>query len=266
MPMARQLALLLLLVVFATAAAPRMPRPTPTLPPAFVPPPILMYHRIDVDRPLDTIGRELTVSPEQFEAQLAYLKSRGVTAISMEQLRERLDTGAPLDHVVVLTFDDGYADQYQYALPILHRYGDLATFYVITGLLDTPRHLTWAQLELMRSLGQDIAAHGVAHNDLSHMTPSQQAFQIEDSVALLRRRLHVAAASYCYPAGRFNRTTLGLVQNAGVDLAVTTDTSYVIAPENRFELPRIRVRSDWSIVNFSTAIERALIHSQIVRR
>ena len=225
-----------------------------------------MYHRIDVDRPGDAVGRELTVSPGQFEAELAYLKERGIEGISMAQLLQRLQTGEPLDHVVVLTIDDGYADQYEYALPLLHEYGDAATFYVVTGLLETPRHLTWAQLQLMNSLGQDIAAHGVQHNDLSAMSPEQQAYQIDDSVQLLHNRLHTAVASYGYPSGRFNRATLDLVRAAGVDFAVTTDPAFILAPETRFELPRVRVRSDWSIAQFAAAIRTALRGAQIVRR
>jgi peptidoglycan/xylan/chitin deacetylase (PgdA/CDA1 family) len=262
--MGRPLAILLLILLFGTGTV-RGAAPTRALPAAFVPPPILMYHRIDTDRPGDLVGRELTVAPAQFAAQLAYLKQQGIAGISMEQLRERLESGLPLDHVVVLTFDDGYADQYDYALPLLHEYGDTATFYVVTGLVETPRHVTWAQLDLMRTLGQDIAAHGVAHDDLSLMTTAQQAYQIDDSVLMLRRRLHVPAASYCYPSGRFNRTTLSLVHTAGIDLAVTTDARYVIAPENRFELPRIRVRSDWTLANFASAIRRGLQRAQIVR-
>ena len=259
--MAWHLALLLLILAPHTA-----PRVLPTLPPAFVPPPILMYHRVDVDHPRDRVGRELTVSPQQFAEQLAYLKSQGITAISMEQLRERLESGAPLDRLVVLTFDDGYSDQYDYAFPLLRRYRDAATFYIITGALDLPRHLTWTQLESMHAAGEDIAAHGVAHNDLSRMSPTQQVAQIDDSVRLLEQRLHSAVTSYGYPSGRFNRETLHLMQGAGVTFAVTTDPTYVIAPENRFELPRVRVRSDWSIAQFAKALRSALERSRIVRR
>lgn len=263
--MGRPLATLLLIVFFCAGATARSPSPQPVLPSAFVPPPILMYHRVDSDNPRDAVGRELTVSPAQFAAQLAYLKSRGITGISMEQLHQRLLAGAPLDHVVVLTFDDGYADQYENAVPLLHEYGATATFYIVTGLIDTPRHVTWAQLDVMRALGEDISAHGVQHDDLSQMSPAQQEYQINDSVSLLRRRLHVAAASYCYPSGRFNRTTLTLVRSAGIDLAVTTDPSYVIAPENRFEMPRIRVRSEWTLADFASAIRNGLQRAQIVR-
>jgi peptidoglycan/xylan/chitin deacetylase (PgdA/CDA1 family) len=250
----------------AIAAAPHSPRPAPTLPAAFVPPPILMYHRVDVDRPADAVGRELTVTPAQFSGQLAYLREHGLQGISMEQLRERLQSGAPLDHLVVLTFDDGYADQYAYALPILRRFRERATFYIITGVVGGTHHLTWAQLERMRALGEDIDAHGVAHDDLSHMSLAQQTFQIDTSVAQLRRRLHVPVTSYCYPSGRFNRTTLEVVRDAGVDLAVTTDPVYVIPPENRYELTRVRVRGEWRTADFAAALESALRRQHIVER
>ncbi|HET9095189.1 MAG TPA: polysaccharide deacetylase family protein [Candidatus Baltobacteraceae bacterium] len=255
-----------MILLFGSAALPRTPHRVTALPPAFVPPPILMYHRVDVDRPADPVGRELTISPGQFTDQLAYLKSRGITGISMEQLRERLESGAPLDHVVVLTFDDGYADQYSYALPLLRRFHDDATFYVVTGTLGEPRHLSWPQLLAMRAFGEDIAAHGVEHEDLSLMSNAQQAAQIDDSVRVLRRRLRAAVTSYGYPSGRFNRVTLQLVQHAGVDLAVTTDRRYVIAPENRFELSRVRVRSGWTTAEFAQALRSALERAQIVHR
>ncbi len=266
LPMLRRLGVLLLTTVLAMGAAPRAARIPAGMPPAFVPPPILMYHRIDVDHPRDAVGRDLTISPQQFAAQLAYLKSRGVTGISMEQLQRRLELGEPLDHLVVLTFDDGYADQYDYALPAIRRYGDAATFYIVTGLLGKRRHLTWEQVEAMHGFGQDIAAHGVEHEDLSRMSAAQQAFQIDDSIDLLRSKLHAQIASYCYPAGRFNRATLQLVRSAGVGLAVTTDRKYVILPENRFELTRVRVRSDWSIEDFASALRGAQQRAVIVLR
>ena len=261
-----RLAVLLLIAVTASAATPRLARPAPTLPPAFRPPPILMYHRVDPVPASDKTGRELTVSPDQFEAQLAYLQSRGIQAISMEQLRERLQSGASLERVVVLTFDDGYADQYTYALPLLHRFGDAATFYIVTGNVDMPRHLTWDQLDVMQSLGQDIAAHGMAHDDLSLMSPLEQARQIDNSIELLRTKLHAQVGSYGYPSGRFNRTTLQLVQQAGVDLAVTTDPTYIIPPATRFELSRVRVRGEWGIADFAKAIQTAFHRLHVVQR
>jgi peptidoglycan/xylan/chitin deacetylase (PgdA/CDA1 family) len=245
--------LALILAVLAVAT----PLPAPTLPPVFVPPPILMYHRVDVDRPGDRVGRELTVSPAQFEEQLAYLKANGIAGISMAQLEQRLELGDSLDRAVVLTFDDGYADQYAYAVPLLRRYGDSATFYIVTGNVGRRGHVTWPELQAMAAEHMDIAAHGVQHDDLSLMSPAQQALQIDDSIKELRERLKMPIDSYAYPSGRFNSETLELVREADVPLAVTTDPSYVIAPETRLELPRLRVRSDWTLAQFATAVEGA---------
>lgn len=235
------------------------------LPPAFVPPPILMYHRVDADHPRGRVAQELTVSPPEFAAQLAYLRARGIAAISMADLNRRLRAGQDLGHTVVLTFDDGYADQYRYAVPLLRRYGARATFYIVTGNVGRRGHLSWDDLRAMVADGMDIAAHGVQHNDLSKMTRAQQTYQVDDSVLALQQRLHIAIDSYAYPAGRLDGDTLQVVHDSNVPLAVTTDAHYVIPPENRFELTRVRVRGNWGLTQFSNAIESALTHARIVR-
>ncbi len=204
--------------------------------------------------PRRLVGRELTVRPAQLGTQLAYLKSQGIAAISMAQFERRLQRGQSLDRVVVLTFDDGYADQFRYAVPLLHRYGDSATFYVVTGELGRPRHLTWADLRSMLAQRMDIAAHGVLHEDLAGMAPQQQRFEIDDSVSALRRTLHVPVDSYAYPSGRFNRETLALVCRANVRLGVTTDRTYVLPPQNRLEMTRLRVLSEWNTGQFARAL------------
>jgi peptidoglycan/xylan/chitin deacetylase (PgdA/CDA1 family) len=175
----------------------------------------------------------------------------------MAELERRLERAESLDHIVVLTFDDGYADQFTYAVPLLRRYGASATFYIVTGNVGRYGHVTWPELQTMADEHMDIAAHGVRHDDLSLMTPAQQAAQIDDSIQLLQARLHVPIDSYAYPSGRFNSETLELVREANVPLAVTTDPSYVIAPETRLELPRLRVRSHWTLAEFAGAVEGA---------
>jgi peptidoglycan/xylan/chitin deacetylase (PgdA/CDA1 family) len=112
----------------------------------------------------------------------------------------------------------------------------------------------------------DLGAHGVQHDDLSLMTPAQQAYQIERSVQTLQTCLHEPVESYAYPSGRFNRTTLKLVREAGVALAVTTDPVYVLPPENRFEMTRVRVRGEWSIRDFAAALRHAALRRRFVLR
>lgn len=237
----------------------------PALPATFSPPPILMYHRVDRERPTDAVGRDLTVSPAQFEAQLRTLRAHGVSAISMHELARRLRAGEPLDHVVVLTFDDGYADQYTQAVPLLRKYGANATFYIISGQVGRPRHVTWPELQAMQRAGFDIAAHGVQHDDLSEMSALQQEAQIRGSVAALRAHVAAPIDTYAYPSGRFNAQTLRIVRANGMDLAVTTDQVYVLPPENRFEITRVRVRSEWDAALFWSAIQAARQEPHIVQ-
>ena len=237
---------------------------TTRLPVTFVPPPILMYHRVDVDQPGDAVGRSLTVTPEQFAEQLAYLQAHGLRAISMAGLYHRLVLGQPTDHVVVMTFDDGYSDQYQYAVPMLRRCGGSATFYIVTGMLGHRRHLTWDDLRAMTGEGMDIGAHGVYHDDLSLMPASQQAYQIGESIHELQDRLHLSLRSYAYPSGRFNLVTLALLRAQDVPLAVTTDRRYVIGAATGLELTRLRVKSNWTLAQFAGALEAARFNSGAV--
>ena len=225
--------------------------------PSFVPPPILMYHRVDVASPSDEISRDLTVTPARLKQQLSYLKQHGIAVISMAQLESRMKRRAPLDDAVVLTFDDGYADQYKYAVPVLRRFADSATFYIVTGNLGKARHLTWAEVRMMARDRMDIAAHGLQHDDLSLMSPAEQRNQIVESINVLQVTLRTPIESYAYPSGRFNRDTLDIVRREGVPLAVTTDPINIIPPESALQLPRVRVHGWWTLHDFAKAIDVA---------
>ena len=231
----------------------------------FAAPPILMYHRIDApDRRGGT--RTLTVAPGALAQQLQYLRKQRLAVLSMAQLEERLRQGKALRNDVVLTFDDGYADQILYAVPLLRRFGDSATFYVVSGTVGTHAHVTWTSLRQVAAQGFDIAPHGLTHDDLSLMSRAHQKKQIDGSVRSLHLRLHVRSASYAYPAGRFTRQTMQLVRSAGVPLAVTTDRRYVLAPQTQWEMPRLRVNGTWSLSQFERALQWALVHRVLVQR
>lgn len=220
-----------------------------------------MYHRVDTLPGKTPLARALTVTPAQLREQLAELRALGLQAISVADLYERLRTHAPLDRVVVLTFDDGYEDQYRYAFPILMDAGARATFYIVTGNVGKKNHVTWDEIGTMIRGGMDIGAHGLAHLELPRMSDAQQTAQIDGSLAVLRERLRLPIESYAYPSGRFDRRTLTIVAAAGVPLAMTTDP---VAGQNRFDLGRVRVLGFWSARQFRQAVRRALEHEEPV--
>ncbi|MFQ5342508.1 MAG: polysaccharide deacetylase family protein, partial [Anaerolineae bacterium] len=132
--------------------------------------PILMYHYISVP-PLgaDKIRVGLSVPPANFEAHLQYLKDNGYHSISLHQLLLNLTRGEPLpERPIILTFDDGYRDNYENAFPLLQKYGFTATFFLITNFIDEgrPAYVTWEQVKQLAQAGNEIGAHTRDHPDL----------------------------------------------------------------------------------------------------
>lgn len=206
--------------------------------------PVFMYHKVNPVLPSDAVGRDLTLTPAQFAEQLRFLQAAHVRTLTARDLVAALERGEEPRRVAVLTFDDGYADNAVYALPLLQRYGARATFFIITGTLGTPHHLTWAQVRALRDAGMEIAAHGSKHIDLTELDAHGQRSIAQDCIRSLARMTGVSAQTYAYPAGAYNALTIDVMHDAGLKAAFTTIPGYVKSLERRFELPRFRVHND----------------------
>jgi peptidoglycan/xylan/chitin deacetylase (PgdA/CDA1 family) len=213
----------------------------PERPPASHGVPVFTYHKVDWRIPRDPIGDALTITPRQFASQLATLAEHHLRTISAADLVASLRHGHLPERAVVLTFDDGYKDDVTEALPLLRRYHDTATFYLISGTIDSPRHLTWADVRTLRDAGMEIGAHGAEHVDLRDLSAPGQAAQVRDCMLSLMRRANVDPATYAYPSGQFNATTLAVMRRAHVGAAFTMQPGFVHDLSNPYRLPRIRV-------------------------
>src|SRR5260370_908307 len=139
---------------------------------------VLMYHQIAGGE--ETSSR-LAVPPEAFAAQLAYLNAAGFTTVTASALAAAVsgDAGRMPVRPVVLTFDDGFADFHQVALPLLREYGFTATGFVTTGWIQDAgprsagrrpgRLLSWSQLLEAAGAGAAIGAHSPPHPPPGHM-------------------------------------------------------------------------------------------------
>jgi len=219
------LAILLLLPGGASAGggALRLPEPLPS---RTIDLPILMYHRIaPVDPSLPAVTRTLTVSPDDFARQMAWLRAHGYHAVSQLQAYRALEEGRPLPaRPVMITFDDGYRDVLWHAAPVLHRLHMPATEYVITGRVSNgdPSFLTWPQLARLERLGVTIGSHTVTHSDLALMPPSRALAELRDSRRALEQHLGHPVQWFAYPFGAENPAVVALAERAGYVLAVTT--------------------------------------------
>jgi peptidoglycan/xylan/chitin deacetylase (PgdA/CDA1 family) len=202
---------------------------------------ILMYHSVS---PYQHDPYRITVSPARFEQQMHWLRRLGLTAVSVRGLLEgrHLDGGRRL---VGLTFDDGYADFAEYALPVLARYGFTATLFVVAGRLggdnawdpDGPRKalLTADQVQRMANAGIEIGSHGLRHVSLPAVADAELAAETTTSRDILREVTGQGVAGFCYPFGHADSRVIGTVQDAGYDYACTVQSA---AHAGRHALPR----------------------------
>lgn len=202
--------------------------------------PILMYHHIgDMPGPGDSVGRGLTVTQKIFGKQLDALGKAGYETIDFRTLA---NTGAVLPKKpVILTFDDGYVDAYENALPILKAHKMRATFFIVTGFVGKPHYVLWDELKKMSDAGMEIGAHTVDHRNLRILTPKEQMQDIGDSITMLERTLGIKIGSFAYPSGKFTKSALKILRNAGIPFAVTTREGIATEKKNPLLLPRIRM-------------------------
>jgi peptidoglycan/xylan/chitin deacetylase (PgdA/CDA1 family) len=214
--------------------------------------PALMYHKVDAIVPSDPVGRDLTVEPAAFAAQLAWLRAHGIRTLTAAALVDALAHGERPRHAVVLTFDDGYADAATTALPLLRAAGATATFYISSGFVGTPRHLSWKQIRALRAAGMEIACHGTYHLDLATLDRAGQRREAGHCVETFRRYLGAfRPATYAYPAGKYDAITFFVLRELGFRAAFTEHPGTVRSLAAPFELPRRRIRHDDTLANFA---------------
>jgi peptidoglycan/xylan/chitin deacetylase (PgdA/CDA1 family) len=212
--------------------------------------PILMYHYIrEVNHADDPLGFRLSVRPDRFAEQMAWLKANGYTTLTMRELARclRAEANCPR-RPVALTFDDGYADAATEALPILRRYGFTATFYIVTGLVDQPGYLTRKQVRELHTAGMEIGSHTLSHAGLTGLSIKEARREIYWSKLILEEWLGAEVVSFSYPAGAYNEELAAIVQEVGYSNAVITLAAD--RPRALYELPRRRVMGGESIVGF----------------
>jgi peptidoglycan/xylan/chitin deacetylase (PgdA/CDA1 family) len=214
--------------------------------------PILMYHQIDVPPPRGTPLRGLVVSPGAFTRQMTLLKALGYTGLSMRDLEPYL-TGEKQGKVVGITFDDGYQNNLQNALPALTKRGFTATCYAVSSMIGGRNswdiNIGVAEKALMTrgdwlawlSAGMDVGSHTRTHADLNAVDAIEAKNQIADSKQELENQFGVEVRHFCYPYGRFSPTHRQMVKDAGYITATTTHRGRVHTGDDPIALDRVMV-------------------------
>lgn len=225
------------------------PRPVAALhlpaspPPRTVQVPILTYHRVHTFATEYTKSiPDETVEPARFAAEMRAVSRAGYHTITQTQLFGALFRGRSLPpKPVLVTADDGYADDVTQMLPVLRRLGMVATFYIITGRLHEAGFLSPAQVRALDRAGMDVGAHTRTHADLPTLPLASMRAEIAGSRRDLERVLGHPVAAFAYPYGRFDATVVREVRRAGFALAVTTQGGTSESSLASLAMPRIHV-------------------------
>ncbi len=206
--------------------------------------PILMYHSITVSEKL----MNNVVSPKSFEYQMGFLKRHHYHVIGLDELVEATETHKSLPHnTAVITFDDGYIDNYTNAFPILKKYNFPATIFVITEAVDENGYLTWKQIREMEKFKIKFESHTCNHVYLPGTSLKIQQHEIEQSKKTLEEKLGHPIHFLAYPSGGFTDKIVEILKSAGYKAACTTNRGYNRFNQDLYELRRIRFNDDDNI-------------------
>lgn len=208
--------------------------------------PVLMYHA--VGRPLDVRFRRWSVSPQLLDEQLGLLKESGYELVGLTEWV----SCRTKQKCVVLTFDDGYTDFIDNALPILMRHGARATLYVVTGYIgghaqwlpfETERSrpiMGWNDLEAVQGCGIEIGSHGHQHIELDTVRRPAAERDVRLSREVLTSR-GFSPQSFCYPFGYVTRRVRHVVAGAGFTTACMVGRGLADSDQDLLRIRRLAV-------------------------
>ena len=208
--------------------------------------PILMYHYIsEPPADADIYRKDLSVSPARFESHLSLLKERGYHVVTLDDLLGFLASGTPLpEKPVILTFDDGYVDNFTYAYPLLRKFDMVGHFFIISEFVNQarPGYMTWPQIEEMASGGQRIGSHSRDHPDLKGKAVDYLVWQALGGLEAIREHTGSHPRWISYPAGSYDDQVIAVYKSAHYWGGLSTEQGATHALDRIFALKRVRVR------------------------
>lgn len=235
--------------------------------------PVLMYHKIG-DAPPGSDFKKLWVSEDKFRAQLAWLKDRGYESVTFSDWRDAEKGVKPLpEKPVLITFDDGYANNHERAFPLLREAGMKGCVFLVYETMD--RHnawhdpvdepwlkmLTWKQIEEMQGSGVfEFGSHGMRHRCLTEIPLEDARWELTESKKRLEDRLgrEVLAFAYPYGAGAYDPVVRRAAREAGYrfDFGIKQGISALPWVPEAEAVRRLLIRGEESLYDFDLNMTR----------
>ena len=230
--------------------------------------PVIMYHRVIRDKSEGGV-HGIYVTESQFEKHLKYLKQKGFETITFKDLlnNKYKDRFNREKKQIILTFDDGYTDNYNYAFPLLKKYGFKCVIYLLSHLnynkwdvevKEKPEHkfelMDMSMIKEMEEYGIEFGGHTKTHPKLATLPIEIAQEEILTSKKVLEEKLGHALISFAYPYGNLNEDVKKIVKNSGYNFAVATDSGDISFSEDLFQIRRIGIFSTNNFFTFKRKV------------
>ncbi len=226
-----------------------------------MPVPILLYHQIDVPPKHRAPYRSMTVHPDRFRQQMAWLKRLGYRGLSIRDAIPYI-YGEKQGKVAVITFDDGFENVFRNALPVLQDFGFTATNYFVANQIGgfnlwdqkigvKPANcMSVAEMREWAQLGHEVGSHTLDHIFLPDASEKDAIAQIQQSRTKIEDLLGSEVTSFAYPYGGENAATRKIVEAAGYKNATTTEKRRARSTDDPFGIPRLTIRRNDILLQF----------------
>lgn len=213
--------------------------------------PILTYHSVT-----DNIwgARDLHVSPSEFENQIKYFKENNYTSLSFSEIKNANLYEKP----VIITFDDGYEDNYTEAYPILKKYDFKATFFVITKNIGKQKYLKVSQIEEMEMSDLiDVESHTVGHPDLTKIDVERLEKELRESKEKLEKITKRDVNILAYPYGQYDEQVLEVTKKHYKYAVICSGGIH--ADKTDYTIKRLHISRATQIDEFAKIIDKVKI-------
>lgn len=212
--------------------------------------PIITYHHVllfDANEHKKTQRSPFTLAMDRFFEHMEFIAENGYRTIHLDQLLDRVSSQSTRnenDRVVVITFDDGWVDNFEHAFPILNAFGLIATFFVITGKIGSKGYMSWEQLLELKNHGMRIESHTHDHIPLEFLSKAEIQRQLSNSRTFLEDKLNDNAWHISFPHGSYNKLVLDTAKEMEFRTCGTSNFGYVSESSDPYEMPRILIRKN----------------------
>ena len=213
--------------------------------------PILLYHRVSDQ---NSEQNRYAVSVDDFEAQMEKLDYWGYETVSIEQIVDHIKKGSDLPpRPIVISFDDGYLDVFVNAYPIMERYGQTGSVFIVANRLNSAGFLQEKELEELIDNGWEVGSHSMTHTDLT-LDHALARPEILQSRLNLENALGIKISSFAYPFGTNDWYVSRKVYDYGYQSAVGVGHISIHSFGTLYNLSRREVEGGTDLTHFADIV------------